>query len=100
MIKIQPNQKAMDLLIYMTILSLLLFFISIWLFIKSKKPDVFHKSTYYYNLEENKNGITCFTINSDSTVSAEYILNKKVYDLNSVIDTEYERIIKNTNMYN
>jgi hypothetical protein len=52
------------------------------------------KQTFYYDLPDGENGVTCFTINPDSTVSAEYILNNATYNLDNVSGDEYERVMK------
>lgn len=49
---------------------------------------------FHYELKEGENGVTMFTINSDSTITTEYILNGKCFRLDSILPKVYEDTMK------
>lgn len=55
---------------------------------KPKVQEVL-KQTFYYHVADGQNGITCFTMNTDSTISIEYILDGVVYSANHIDSTQY-----------
>lgn len=48
------------------------------------------QEVFYYELEEGENGVTMFTINSDSTITTEYVFNGKCFRLDSISAKTYE----------
>jgi TRAP-type mannitol/chloroaromatic compound transport system permease large subunit len=50
--------------------------------------------TFYYDLDDGESGVTCFTINSDSTVSVEYILDNITQSANHLNHEEYTQLMK------
>jgi len=49
------------------------------------------KQTFYYHVADGQNGVTCFTMNTDSTISVEYILDGVVYSANHLDSTQYRK---------
>ena len=45
-------------------------------------------------LDDGESGVTCFTINSDSTVSVEYILDNITQSANHLNHEEYTQLMK------
>lgn len=90
-IKQETNEKSVLVVVCSLGLTLfvLLFAIAFAFTGCSEQPE-FKQQVFKYELEPNTNGVTMFTINSDSSVTCEYVMEGKTIRLDSISGEVYE----------